>query len=86
MKTPCDKSLVMHVADELSSTDEIDDEFRRRYQSPVGALLYCSVNTRPDVAFAVGCLCRAMSKPTDELYADAFRVLYYLERTKDLAA
>ena len=51
------------------------------------ALLYCSVNTRPDVAFAVGYLCRAIicpSKPTDELYADALRVLYYLERTKDL--
>ena len=25
-----------------------------------------------------------MSKPTDDLYADALRVLYYLERTKDL--
>ena len=73
---PCDESLVMHVADALSRTDEIDDKFRRHYQSLVGALLYCSVNTRPDVAFAVGCICRAMSKPTDELYADASRVLY----------
>ena len=25
-----------------------------------------------------------MSKPTEELYAAALRVLYYLERTKDL--
>ena len=43
VKTPCDKSLVMHVADALSKTDEIDDEFRRRYQSLVGALLYWSL-------------------------------------------
>ena len=50
----------------------------------MGALLYCSVNTRPDVAFSVGYLCRAMSKPTDDLFADALRVLHYLERTKDL--
>ena len=51
----------------------------------MGALLRCSVNTRPDVAFAVGSLyCRAMSKLTDDLYADALRVLHYLERTKDL--
>ena len=78
VKTPCDESLVMHVADALSSSDEIADEFRRRYQSLVGALLYCPVNTRPDVAFAVGYLCRAMSKPTDDLYAGALRVLYYL--------
>ena len=39
VKTPCDESLVTHVADALSSTDEVDDESRRRYQSLVGALL-----------------------------------------------
>ena len=46
----------------------------------MGALLYCSGNTRPDVAFAVGLLCRAMSKPTEQLYLDAQRVLTYLYR------
>ena len=76
----------MHVTDALSNTDEIDDEFRRRYQSLVGTLLYCSVNTRPDVAFAVGYLCRAMSKPTNDLFADALRVLHYLERTARTSA
>ena len=70
----------MHVADALSSTDEVNDEFRRRYRSLVGALLYCSVNTRPDIAFAVGYLCRATSKLTPELYADALRLLYILPR------
>ena len=84
MKTPCDESLVRHVADALSSTDPVDDVFRRSYQSLVGALLYCGTNTRPDVTFSVGFLCRAMSCPTEALYADALRVLYYLERTKDL--
>ena len=49
---------------------EVDAELLRRYQSLVGALLYCSGNTRPDVAFAVGMLCRAMSKPTKELFQD----------------
>eukprot|EP00965_Chrysotila_dentata_P142141 4699215-Pleurochrysis_carterae.AAC.1 len=32
----------------------------RSYQSLVGALLYCSTQTRPEVAYAVGMLCRAM--------------------------
>ena len=50
----------------------------------VGAILYCSVCTRPDIAYATGMLCRAMTKPTPELFAAAERVLLYLERTKDL--
>ena len=59
VKTPCNESLVMHVADALSSTNEIDDEFRWRYQSLVGALLSSPLllgqhSPRSDVAFAVG--------------------------------
>ena len=75
----------MHVADALSSTDEIDDEFRRRYQYLVGTLLYSSVNTRPDITFSVDYLCRAMSKPTDDLFADALRMLYYLRAPRTSA-
>eukprot|EP00966_Prymnesium_polylepis_P232313 5373216-Prymnesium_polylepis.1 len=37
----------------------------KRYQSVVGGLLYCSTNTRPDIVFAVGMLCRAMNVSTD---------------------
>eukprot|EP00965_Chrysotila_dentata_P103169 3406205-Pleurochrysis_carterae.AAC.1 len=46
--------------------------------SLVGALLYCSTQMRPDVAYAVGMLCRAMSCPTSALLDDARRVLKYL--------
>ena len=34
------------------------------------------------MAFAVGMLCRAMSKPTKELFQDSLRVLSYLHRTR----
>lgn len=47
-------------------------------------LLYCAVQTRPDIAFAMGMLCRCMSCPTDALMADARRVLRYLELNKSL--
>eukprot|EP00965_Chrysotila_dentata_P249419 6208883-Pleurochrysis_carterae.AAC.2 len=44
------------------------------YQSLVGAWLYCSTQTRPDGAHAVGMLCRAMSCPTPALSEAATRV------------
>ena len=58
--------------------EDIDPKLLKAYQSLVGALLYCAVNTRPDVAYSVGLLCRAMGKPTSDTYAAALRVLYYL--------
>jgi hypothetical protein len=54
------------------------------YQSLTGALLYCAANTRPDVSYAVGLLCRAMGKPTVELYEAALRVLFYLHWHRDV--
>eukprot|EP00965_Chrysotila_dentata_P076793 2535291-Pleurochrysis_carterae.AAC.1 len=48
------------------------------YQSLVGALLSCSLQTCPDVDCAVGMLCRAMSSSNDELLATARRVFMYL--------
>ena len=57
---------------------DIDPALLKAYQSLTGALLYTAVNTRPDVAYSVGLLCRAMGKPTVETYEAALRVLYYL--------
>ena len=85
-RPPCDSSLPLHVANALSAdkSDAPDLALLKRYQSLVGALLYASTNTRPDVAFSVGMLCRAMARPTPELMEDALRVLGYLYRTRDL--
>ena len=75
---PCNDRLVHAVCDALSSNESPDPALIRKYQSLVGALLYCSTQTRPDVAYTVGYLGRAMSKPTPELYELALHVLYYL--------
>eukprot|EP00965_Chrysotila_dentata_P076519 2526648-Pleurochrysis_carterae.AAC.1 len=65
------------VEDALASepTRSISPDILSSYKSLVGALLYCSTQTLPDVAFAVGMLCRAMSCPTPELLEAARRVL-----------
>ena len=84
-RTPAGEDLPQHVLTAVEqSADDVDRTLLRAYQSLVGALLYCAVNTRPDVAYAVGMLCRAMGKPTPDLYLDALRVLYYLHQHRDI--
>ena len=72
------------VLEAVDSSAEIDPILLKRYQSLVGALLYCATNTRPDVAFSVGMLCRAISRPTPALMEAAERVLAYLIRNKHI--
>ena len=81
---PCLPDLPEQVLQAVTSTSEVDPVLVKQYQSLVGALLYCATNTRPDVAYAVGLLCRAMARPTPALYEAAQRVLTYLVRHKGL--
>ena len=56
-----------------------------RYRRLVGALLFLSTTTRPDITYAVGMLSRCVAYPTAELLKEAERVLIYLTLTRDLA-
>jgi hypothetical protein len=82
---PYTKDLALHVSDAVAAKDDPESKVTpdelRAYQSIVGAMLYCSTNTRPDISFAINMLCRCMSCPSHSLIADAQRVLRYLERT-----
>lgn len=55
------------------------------YQRRTGSILYASVVSRPDVAFAASLLCQFNSNPSPEHRREADRVLGYLAQTKDLA-
>ena len=77
--TECLPDLVLQA---LSSVEPVDPDLLRRYQSLVGSLLYAATNTRPDIAYAVGMLCRAMGKPTPDLFAAGLRVVAYLTHHK----
>lgn len=72
----------------LSKTDEEGKAVpgdKAWYASVVGSLMYLAVATRPDLAFAVGCLARFMSDPSEHHIVAAKRVLRYLRGTKDLS-
>ena len=81
-KIPCDPALPQLVLDAVDSDSIPDADTRSKYMSLVGALLYCATHTRPDIAYAVSLLSRAMHCPTKDLYDAALRVLYYLYRTR----
>ena len=83
-KVPCDRDLPAIVNLAILANETPDAELLRCYQSICGALLYASTNTRPDIAFATGMLCRAMSRPTPELLDAAKRVLGYAYRTRHI--
>ena len=81
---PHTESLPDLVLQALSSVETVDQDLLRKYQSLVGSLLYAATNTRPDIAYAVGMLCRAMGKPTPDLYAAGLRVVAYLAHHKHI--
>ena len=74
------RELVIHATGE--GAPPADPTLINKYRKLVGALLYAATSTRPDIAYATSMLCRAMSKPTNEVMAAALRVLAYLSRHK----
>ena len=65
----------------MKASDDEDAVEQQLYQSLVGSLMYLSVCTRPDLAYAVGILARFSSKPNRSHWTAAKRVLRYLKGT-----
>jgi len=53
------------------------------YKSLLGSLLYVSIKTRPDIAFAVNQAARHAENPTEIDYKALLTILQYLKSTKD---
>ncbi|KAG5873511.1 hypothetical protein JTB14_034313 [Gonioctena quinquepunctata] len=63
-----------------------DDRFRNEdiYRSAIGALLYLSVNTRPDICVATSILGRNVSDPYTYDWSEVKRIMKYLNGTIDM--
>ncbi|KAK4324010.1 hypothetical protein Pmani_005322 [Petrolisthes manimaculis] len=66
------------------ATDECTLFDKEQYQSAVGSLLYLSVKTRPDIAYAVNSVTRYSTKPTSQHWKAVKRIMRYLKGTLDL--
>lgn len=60
------------------------EEMKRNYQSAVGSLMYLMMGTRPDIAYAVSCVSRYSSNPTDPHWQAVKRIFRYLIGSKNL--
>ena len=67
----------------LAKLQEGEEACREPYRSLVGALLYLSMHTRPDIVYAVNELARHCSQPSEQHWIAAKRVLRYLQGTKE---
>ena len=65
----------------LKATEDEEALEQKQYQSLVGSLMYLSVCTRPDLAYAVSTLARFSNKPNRSHWTAAKRVLRYLRGT-----
>ena len=79
------KSIPISPSIKLVKTEPGDelDTSTHPFRELVGSLLYLTVCTRPDIAFAVGALARYMSKPSTEHWNTAKGILRYLAGTPD---
>ena len=80
-KTPMDKSIQYRRAD-----DNLDApaDFKKAYQSLMGALQWLATMTRPDISYAVSKLSAYNANPTEEHMIGAKRILRYLAGTIDV--
>lgn len=78
-QTPYSNELPQLVMNAVGfSAPTVSPESHKRFRSMVGSIMYCATCTRPDIAYTVGMLARAMHCPTPELLLAADRALAYL--------
>lgn len=75
-------STPMEVNLKLQNTVSLNDSIK--YRNIIGALLYVSTATRPDISFSINYLSRFQNCYEETHFKYALRVLKYLYQTRDL--
>ncbi|GBL76994.1 Retrovirus-related Pol polyprotein from transposon RE1 [Araneus ventricosus] len=78
---PFDTSL---VPKSTSSNFVNGERFHCPYREIVGALLYLSMTTRPDILYSVNCLSQIQEQPINSACDGLKRILRYLKGTSEL--
>ncbi|GJZ24929.1 retrovirus-related pol polyprotein from transposon TNT 1-94 [Tanacetum coccineum] len=79
--------VVMHLKEEFEMKDLEDEDVlgpEVPYLSAIGALVYLTNCTRPDISFAVNLLARFSSSPTKRHWNGIKHIFQYLQGTTDL--
>lgn len=84
VSTPLDKSVILSLDDCPKSQEDIAYMASVPYVSAVGSLMYLSVGSRPDIAYAVGALSRFNANPGRAHWQAVQHVFRYLQGTRDL--
>ncbi|GBO36417.1 hypothetical protein AVEN_121505-1 [Araneus ventricosus] len=67
-----------------TSSDFVNGEkLHGPYRELVGALLYLSMTTRPDILYSVNCLSQIQKQPTNSAWAGLKKILRYLKGTSE---
>ena len=62
--------------------DQATPQFRQKYQSIIGTILYIMLGTRPDIAYSVTMLSRFATNPSESHWRSAIHILRYLKGMK----
>ena len=76
VSTPLEPGKQFHEMSENESPANTHE-----YQKIIGCLTYIATSTRPDLAAAVGILSKYMTKPSQEHWKGAKRILRYIKAT-----